>query len=253
MRTICLTFESWYSKYEWYEYSNKNKYLEIPMLTDRSPCSDPFFDIYSNNKRPLLSGLCRAKKHYTIGDRYVYITKINKRICKEKGFIKNPSEIHYCLVASLIVKKTFDSHELAAESFKKSKFTVHPEETNHPPNLITSDLPECAISKDYCIVVSKAKKGKQQLAPDKATIEDWKYQYHLYDNRKKKKNLRVAECEYEILKNGKYALIQNLNKKHIITESELQFFYEKSDSPKMNTMGRKINESKVQDLLTNFF
>lgn len=62
----------------------------------------------------------------------------------------------------------------------------------------------------------------------------------------------VAECEFEILKDGKPALIQNLSKKHIITESELQSFYEKNNSPKMNVMGRKINESKIQDLLSNF-
>ncbi|MGK4115396.1 hypothetical protein AB0Y38_03820 [Lysinibacillus capsici] len=167
-------------------------------------------------------------------------------------FYEKPSEIHYCLVASLIVKKIYNSHEIAANTFKKSKYTVHPDETYHPPNIITSDLPKCAISKDYCIVVSKATKGKQQLVPDQATLEDWEYQYYLYVNRKKKKNLPVAECEFEILKDGKPALIQNLSKKHIITESELQSFYEKNNSPKMNVMGRKINESKIQDLLSNF-
>lgn len=249
MITRCLTFESWYSSYEWYRYAIDNKHLEIPMLTDRSPCSDPFFDIYSEVKRPLISGLCRARKNYCIGDRFIYITRIDNKVCKELGINKQLGQIHYCLVASLIVAKIYQSHEDAAKTFSTRQYVKEPEKSLHPPNIIISNKPDTAASKEYCIVSDRS---DRKLTPNESTLEDWKYQYSLYYKRKVNKSLPVAECVFESI-NGDIALITELKTEQVIINDELQMFLKPTPkSSKMNSMGRIVDGKTVNNLLLKF-
>lgn len=247
MVTRCLTFESWLSRYDWYKYAINNKHLEIPLLTDRSPCSDPFFDRYSDIKRPLISGLCRARKNYKKGDRFVYITRIDNKVGKELGVLLSPGRIHYCIVASLIVDKIYPSHEDAAKTFTARQYVKAPEITSHPPNLITGNNPNNAHLREYCIVSNKSKK---KLTPYESTDVEWKFQYHLYRHRKETKKLPVAECFFEII-NGNVAFVDNLEMEHIITDIELQTYLRTTPkSPKMNIMGRIVKEEFAANLVS---
>jgi hypothetical protein len=91
MQSKVLTFESWVTENEWFRYA-KSHPIEIPyLLTDRSQCQDPFFDLFApsaRDRRPMITGLCRCFKNFTVGDRYVYVTRLCPEAARERG--RNP-------------------------------------------------------------------------------------------------------------------------------------------------------------------
>lgn len=73
-KTKVLTFESWVTKREWFQYAIDHPATIPYLLCDRSPCQDPFFDLFApapRDREPMITGLCRSLKNFCEGDRYV--------------------------------------------------------------------------------------------------------------------------------------------------------------------------------------
>src|SRR5271165_1348484 len=121
MQSKVLTFESWVTESKWFEYAKAHS-TEIPfMLSDRSQCQDPFFDLFAINVRdrqPMITGLCRCLRNFNVGDRYVYVTHLCREAARELGL--NPKcGPWYLGVASMIVAEVESSHERAAGHFSR--------------------------------------------------------------------------------------------------------------------------------------
>src|SRR5689334_3199776 len=108
--TKLLTFESWVTRAEWYAYARANPERVPYLLVDRSPCHDPFFDHYApspQDRRPLISGLCRCLKNFQPGDRFLYVTKIDPKLGREFGIRIGSGRPHYFGVAALVVRRVW--------------------------------------------------------------------------------------------------------------------------------------------------
>jgi hypothetical protein len=105
------TFESWVTKADWFSYATSNPDKVPYMLSDRSPCQDPFFDLFADStlkRRPMITGLCRGLKNFEVGERYIYVTKL----CREAAPSLDFSLYSWYLgVASMVVVKVSPSHE----------------------------------------------------------------------------------------------------------------------------------------------
>jgi len=207
-----LTFESWVTVSEWFHYA-KSHSAEIPyLLSDRSQCQDPFFDLFASDVRgrqPMITGLCRCFKNFNEGDRYIYVTRLCPEAVRERG--RDPKRGPWYLgVASMIVIDVEDSHERAACRFSPRQYVAVPAETPYPPGLAHNQEPIAAVSKDSCIVHAISKtcgsaSKEVALTPSQSTQEQWRKQYSDYHKRQVEKRLRAAFCRFESMK-GREAL-----------------------------------------------
>lgn len=212
MRSKVLTFESWVTKTEWFVYAKAHP-NEIPyLLSDRSQCQDPFFDLFAPSvceRTPMITGLCRCFKNFAVGDRYIYVTRLCAKAAEERGLDPN-SGPWYLSVASMIVVRLEASHEQAASLFSGRRYVADPTETPHPPGLAHRQEPIAAVSRNSCIVHAELKKSgsaskEVALTPSRSTPEQWRRQYSDYHARQKAKQLRAAFCEFESI-DGREAL-----------------------------------------------
>lgn len=194
-----LTFESWVTRNTWYTYAKKFVERVPYMLVDRSPCTDPFFDpfAFSSERRPLISGLCRARKNFNVGDVYIYVTRIDKSILKDLGIANIINSPTYFGVAALRIKKVYNSHEEASLAFTPRRYIVNPNLTPYPPNLAFNSCgskasPEAAVDKDSCIIFDEKRRPR---IPGESSVDQWKAHYNEYYIRQRNRSLRAAECE----------------------------------------------------------
>lgn len=211
VQTKVLIFQSFVTEYDYYRYANSYP-AEVPFpLVDRSPCLDPFFDPYATpgDRQPVVSGLCRTFKNFREGDRFLYLTRIDRRVYKElmrhdPSLAIDPATpgTRYFGVAALRVIWAFDSHADAATDFGPRRYMVAPTPTPYPPNLAHELYPKGAVARTSCIV-HDAK--KQAHTPLESTEEMYRWQIRAYHQRQVDKGLRAALCEVE-MEDGKEAL-----------------------------------------------
>lgn len=174
------------------------------LLADRSPCTEPFFDPYADpaDRRPLISGLCRGRKNFTCGERFVYVTPVHRVVLRQLAcqyphlaFDARDQSQHYFGVAALTVIRVWESHAAAAQDFVPRRYVVDPVCTPYPPNLAHGDPPGGAVSRESCVVYTK----NGPHTPRTSTPDDWREQIGAYHALavKGKQPLRVAECKIE--------------------------------------------------------
>lgn len=149
-----LTFESWVTESEWFGYAKAHP-DDIPyLLSDRSQCQDPFFDLFATNVRdrqPMITGLCRGFRNFKKGDRYIYVTRLCSEAARERR-LDWDQRPWYLGVASLMVTNIEDSHEQAARRFSQRRYVAIPTQTPYPPGLAHDVEPTAAVLRDSCIV-----------------------------------------------------------------------------------------------------
>jgi hypothetical protein len=236
-RTKLLTFESWLTKAEWYDYALDHPDLVPFPLTDRSPCQDPFFDPFADpaHRRPVISGLCRgrAMKNFSIGDRFIYITRIAPQLTDRYAHVRSVGP-HYFAVAALRVVRVWQSHSAAAADFAPRRYVPVPEKTSYPPNLAFADGPSAAAARECAIVHDK----RNAYIPDEATDRMWREQYLAYRFRQVKNQLRAAECQIEAV-GGLECLQLAPDKAPVLTP-------QRWGGLQMNVTGRWISEQSAQ-------
>jgi hypothetical protein len=196
-RTKLLTFESWVTRREWFSYAWRNPDCVPFPLVDRSPCQEPFFDPYAPSpqlRRPLITGLCRCLRNFQPGDRYLYITRIDPRVCDDLGIRVAAGQPHYFGVAALVVGRVWESHAEAAATFRPRRYVVAPALTSYPPDLAHERKPTAAVARENCIVHDASKKAHTPLESDEAL---WRHAYLAYHLRQRDRSLRAAECRIE--------------------------------------------------------
>jgi hypothetical protein len=203
--SIIITFESWVTKLTWYRYAVNHR-SDIPyLLIDRSPCTEPFFDHYTPPAvaRPLISGLCRPRKNYQAGGRFIYLTRIDRDVLSRLGR-KAPIArgAVYLGVASLLVQRMHDSHADAAATFQPAQYASIPPLSAYPPNLAHASYPGAAVDRMGCITHY----DDVAHTPDSSTPAMHRLQYMEYHRRQR--GLPVAECRFEN-RDGIPALVLN--------------------------------------------
>jgi hypothetical protein len=226
-----LTFESWVTRLAWYDYALAHPELIRFLLTDRSPCQDPFFDPFADpaNRRPLISGLCRALKNFRPGDRLIYITRIDPRLAGRYG--RTPAEgPSYFAVAALDVVNVWQSHRLAAADFSPRQYVTMPAPAPYPPNLAFAGEPLAAAARNCAVVYDE--RGRAHL-PGDTTDAMWRWQYQAYRARQRRRHLQAAECQIEQI-DGRECLQLNPCAAPVVTP-------EWWGGERMNVMGRRIS------------
>ena len=187
-----LTCQTWVTRRDWFDYAQQHPEQVPFLLVDRSPCADPFLDPYasSEERRPIISGLCRCLKHFQKDDIYIYITKVDPLVCQKLG-IQTGS---YLGIAALKVNKVHISHAAAAATFTSRRYVVAPVLTSYPPNLAHDPKMPAASLRGNCIVSQKYDSSAVHYTPDCSTDAQWRSQIKFYHNRQKEKQLHVAEC-----------------------------------------------------------
>ncbi len=239
--TKLLTFESWVTRKEWYDYAIKNEKHVPNLLVDRSPCQDPFFDPYAPSlaeQRPLITGLCRRIKNFQIGQRFIYITRIDSLVCDALDIKAEGSVPYYFGVISLTVKHVWNTHSEAAQDFASRQYAVAPLVTPYPPNLAHNEQPVAAISRESTISYDQYKKPH---LPTDTTPELWREQYVGYYYRQRDSRLRAAECQIESV--GSYRAFQ-INAKYAPVFTSANW-----DNKILNVQGRLIEENDATKLV----
>lgn len=202
-----LTFESWVTKWEWYDYAAKNRDLVPYLLIDRSLCEEPFFDAFAPSpadRQPVISGLCRVRKNFEIGQKFIYRTKIDDRVAED---LRLPLRTRYLAVASMVVKEVAESHDKASRLFAPRRYVVAPGITPYPPNLVQSLAPIAAVDRRACIVFKARDPGSSAIAPSerkpltpvRSTEQDRQSTYAGYHDRMQQRKLRAALCRIEVV------------------------------------------------------
>jgi hypothetical protein len=201
-RTKVLLFQSWVSNVEWYTYARQNPNHVPYLLVDRSPCQEPFFDLLAptpEERRPLVSGLCRLVDNYVDGDQFIYVTRVDSQVCPELGIEFDGRQIPYLGVAALLVKRVWTTHDEAAAQFRPRRYVSSPATTAFPPNLAHREKPDAAAARETSILFDK----KKPVTPDRSTTAMWRLNYRDYHHRatgicgsRQGHRLRVAECQY---------------------------------------------------------
>jgi hypothetical protein len=205
-KTKVLSFESWVTKADWFKYALSNRDKVPHLLCDRSPCQDPFFDLFApsvSGRRPMITGLCRCLKHFEKGGRYIYVTRFCTPAAKHFGLDTGDGR-RYLGVASMIVERDAESHEGAAREFQPRRYVVSPFRTPYPPGLAHDEEPVAAAYRESCIVHRDSKScssSKRQVAltPDESTPQDWHNEYSAYHKRQFQCALRAAFCKFELI------------------------------------------------------
>ena len=196
-RTKLLTFQTWVFRVGWYRYALDHPDLVPFLLTDRSPCQDPFFDPFEapERRRPLISGLCRVLKNFEVGDRFIYVAHVEPGVARRLELDTEAS--NYFAVAALRVKRVWESHREAAAAFMSRRYVPSPAPTPHPPNLAFARQPEAAAARGCCITFDESTKPPRAHLPDTADEQMWRRHYLAYHVRQKDNSLRAAECDFE--------------------------------------------------------
>jgi len=195
-RVKLLTFQTWVTRWDWYSYAKGHRERVPHVLTDRSPCPDPFFDPFApmEERRPLISGLCRGLKSFAPGDLYIYITAIDPKVYAALGLGPLDWRKRYLGVAALRVRRVWESHAEAAATFDPRRYVVDPDCTPYPPNLAHDPRGPAAVARSSCIVHV----GTRPYTPDHSDDRMWRGQYLSYHrDRQRDRKLRVAECVVE--------------------------------------------------------
>lgn len=235
-RTKLLTCQTWVLQVGWYQYALAHPNLVPFPLTDRSPCQDPFFDPFAEReeRRPVISGLCRGIKRFHVGDSFIYITPIASGVARRLE-LDDPSGPNYFAVAALRVCAVWDSHQEAAAAFTPRQYLPSPSPTPCPPNLAFSRQPEAAAARGCCITFDK--RDKPHL-PDDADEQMWRRHYLGYRQRQIDKRLRAAECEFETVAGRQ--CVQLLPAQAAVVTPDWW------DGAKMNVQGVDLSEAQAQ-------
>jgi hypothetical protein len=196
-RSKLLTCQTWVTEWNWFDYAQKHREQVPFLLVDRSPCTDPFFDPYASSeeeRRPIISGLCRCIKNFRQGDTYIYITRVNYKVSHELGIPTENATATYLGIAALAVTKVYESHAEAASTFTSRRYVVAPTPTPYPPNIANEFDTRAAVWRESCIVSLKRGTRSVHYTPDCSTDDQWRQQVRFYHWRQKEKHLRVAEC-----------------------------------------------------------
>lgn len=222
-----LTFESWVTEPEWFRYA-KTHSAQIPyLLSDRSQCQDPFFDLFApsvRDRQPMITGLCRCFRNFNKDDRYVYVTRLCPEAARERD-IERSRGTWYLGVASMLVMEVADSHEQAARRFSPRRYVAVPTETPYPPGLAHNTEPSvAAVSRESCIVhveftTCGSASNAVALTPSQSTPEQWRKQYSDYHKRQKDKRLRAASCKFESI-GGREALATSFKAAPVMSEAD---------------------------------
>lgn len=190
-----LTCQTWVTKWDWFAYAQKHPEQVPFQLVDRSPCTDPFLDPYasSEERRPIISGLCRCIKNFQKGDNYIYVTRVDHRVCRAL----NIPTASYLGIAALTVVKVHASHAAAAATFTSRRYVVVPALTPYPPNLMHDLHTRVAVLRESCIVSLEHDDRTVHYTPDCSTDAQWWEQVKFYHLRQKQRRLRVAECRLQ--------------------------------------------------------
>jgi hypothetical protein len=194
-RTKLLTFQSWVTQAAWHRYALQHPDLIPFQLIDRSPCQDPFFDPFAapDRRRPVISGLCRAIRNFRVGDRFIYIARVDRRVARRLGIV-DAAGPRYFAVAALRVVRVWESHQIASTDFTPRQYVAVPPVTPYPPNLAFANHPEAAAARVCSIIHDE---NDRWHLPDDATDRMWRRQYLGYRTRQIRRRLRAAECEVE--------------------------------------------------------
>ncbi len=191
-RSKLLTCQTWVTEWNWFDYAQRYREQVPFLLVDRSPCTDPFFDPYASSeeeRRPIISGLCRCIKNFRQGDTYIYITRVNHKVCQALGIATENMTATYLGIAALTVVKVYESHAEAAATFTPRRYVVAPTPTPYPPNLAHESNTQAVVQRESCIVSLDA-----HFTPDCSTDDQWRKQIKIYHWRERKHHLRVAKC-----------------------------------------------------------
>ena len=191
-----LTCDTWVTRWDWFTYARQHQGQVPFLLVDRSPCPDPFLDPYvsSQERRPIISGLCRCLKNFRRGDTYIYITHVDRRVCHALSIQTENTTPCYLGIAALTVVHVHDSHAAASATFLPRPYVVAPAPTSYPPNLAYDPHMPAAVLRESCIVSLKRAKSTVHCTPDRSTDAQWRQQVRFYHIRQKKDQLRAAEC-----------------------------------------------------------
>jgi hypothetical protein len=233
-----LTCQTWVLRAGWYNYALAHPDLVPFPLTDRSPCQDPFFDPFAEpqDRRPVISGLCRGIKTFHVGDRFIYITRIASGVAKRLE-LDHPDDHDpsYFGIAALRVKRVWDSHREAAAEFTPRQHVASPTPTPYPPNLAFSRRPEAAAARVCCITFDDCDRPH---LPDDADERMWRRHYLGYLSRQSEKRLRAAECEFETV-DGRQCLQLLPSQAPVVTSAWW-------GGATMNVQGVSISEDRAQ-------
>jgi hypothetical protein len=195
-----LTCQTWVTEWDWFVYAQRHPEQVPFLLVDRSPCTDPFLDPYTPSKeerRLIISGLCRVnqiKKYLRQGNTFIFITRVDHRVCR-KLKIPTADERHtYLGIAALKIVREHASHEDAAKTFTSRRYIVAPDPTLYPPNLAHDLSTRVAVLRENCIVSLKRGNSAVHYTPDCSTDAQWWEQVKSYYVRQKKNKLPAAEC-----------------------------------------------------------
>jgi hypothetical protein len=206
--TSFLTYESWVTKWPWYDYARHHRECVPNLLIDRALCEEPFLDAFATSpaeRQPLISGVCRCLKP-KVGDRFIYRTRIDPLVANQLGIVQLPPL--YFVVAALRVENVHESHEAASCHFTPRQYVVAPNPTPYPPNLVHASEPVAAVCRESCIVFRASTQGLSAIDPEKRTPlvpsqsseSDRLNTYHGYRKRMQERNLHAALCRFEIVK-----------------------------------------------------
>jgi len=239
MQSRVLTFESWATKAKWFEYARSHSTEIRFMLSDRSQCQDPFFDLFApkvRDRQPMITGLCRCLRNFNVGDRYVYVTRLCREAARERGWIGTAGR-WYLGVASLIVASVEPSHGEAARRFSPRRYVAAPAVTPYPPGLAHSVEPDAAASRECCIVHPSK---NVSLTPSQSKPDDWRKHYSEYHQRQVEKKLRAAFCRFEVI-DGREALAASFEDAPVLTDSDWE-----DKTPQV--MGRHVQDATAKRL-----
>ena len=204
-RTKILSFETWVSKLTWWKYAQRNpQFVPFP-LSDRSPCQEPFFDPYAapEQRTVVISGLCRLRKHFRIGERFLYVTRIDPKVARLLNLQEPPEKSLYFGVAALRVVDTARSHQEAAHRFFQRQYVPVPALTPYPPNLAHAPTPVATAARECSIVSLECGDCSEvQRTPDDATDDEYQRHYRDYHVRQNRDDLGAAFCVVERTADG---------------------------------------------------
>jgi hypothetical protein len=247
-----LTFESWVTRPEWFRYAIAHP-DEVPhLLSDRSPCQDPFFDLFASEpsqRRPTITGLCRCLKNFNVGDRYIYVTKLCSGAERYLGLAPT-RRARYLGVASMFVVDIMSSHEEAARLFEPRRYVVSPLRTPYSPGLAHDLMPVAAVARESCIIHAPiagdeavdpiAYGARTPLTPIDSTSSQWLNDYLAYHRRENSNKLRVALCRFDTVA-GREAVAMNPKDAVVLTAEDW-------GGLQLNVMGRRLSNAAVASL-----
>lgn len=194
---IVTTFESWMRHWDWYEYAINNPQRVPCLVVDRSQCTDPFFDLYPgvDTPRPLISGLCRPRQRYPLGEIYVYLTRVDPRVLvtlnRTASVVRAPAYLGICAIR---VHQVHSSHEAASRSFHPKCYTSSKAPSRYPPNLAHQPYPGQALPRECCIVHDVQSEPPAPHTPTTSTLTMHRNHYMAY--HKRQRDQPVAECRF---------------------------------------------------------